>query len=135
MPDLSNEQMDEIIALIENSIGDAVRNAVAAVVAGYTATPARRKGRRPTDPSMGDARLATTILATLAMAPERALTKTALRRQAGNGRPRFPAVLDGLVAEGKVVRRREVGASGRYVGWYELAPPSEKALDNPTQLP
>jgi len=130
--ELTDDQIDRIIGMVENSVASAVRDAVLAVV-GHNAPPKQRQGRKPITDK--DANLAKRILAVLDAAPataneapahlqsylaQRSMPKTMLRNRVGNGYKGFDAVLEKLVAEGQVMTGRCPTLNKRYMVLFGL---------------
>ena len=124
---LTDAQIDRIIGIVENSIGDAVRAAVLKVV-GHDSQPKKRQGRKPT--ADRDAALAKRIVAVLAAAPTTAneapehlrgylslksMPKTLLRNRVGNGYKNFDAVLQKLIDEKQVMTGKCPTKNKRYM--------------------
>lgn len=112
---ITEAQIERIIGLVENAIGDAVRNAVLEVV-GHDSQPKKRAGRKPVADQ--NAALAKRIVSVLETAPatandgpehlraylsQKSMPKTLLRNRVGNGYKNFDSVLLELVKEGKVM--------------------------------
>lgn len=112
---LTEAQIERIIGMVEDAVGTALRAAVLEVV-GQHVPEKKRQGRRPA--ADRDAALAQRIIAVLEAAPttandalphlqgylsRRSMPKTMLRNRVGNGYKGFDAVLEKLVAEGKVM--------------------------------
>lgn len=112
---LTEAQIDRIIGIVENSIGDAVRNAVLEVV-GHNSQPKKLPGRRPA--ANQEAALAKRILSVLEAAPataneapehlrgylaRKSMPKTMLRNRVGNGYKHFDAVLQKLIDDKQVM--------------------------------
>ena len=112
---LTDAQIDRIVGMVENAIGDAVRDAVLAVV-GHDSPPKKQPGRRPAADQ--EAALAKRILSVLETAPstategpehlraylaQKSMPKTMLRNRVGNGYKNFDSVLQKLVDEKQVM--------------------------------
>lgn len=112
---LTETQIERIVGMVENAIGDAVRNAVLEV-AGHDSQPKKLPGRRSA--ANQEAALAKRILSVLEAAPataneapehlrgylaRKSMPKTMLRNRVGNGYKHFDSVLQKLVYEKQVM--------------------------------
>ena len=127
--DLTGRQIDQIIGLVEIAMSAAIKDAVLKVV-GYE----NKKTRGRPKSQNRDERLADKIVAVLQRAPSmtekypevqrflalKTMPKTMLRRQVGNSHANFDAVLELMVADGRLMHRKVSGNKGRYLALFGL---------------
>lgn len=127
--ELTDRQIEQIVGMVENAVSAAIRDAVLKVVGYENKKPrGRPKGKNR------DERLADKIIAALQRAPSmvekhpdiqqflnlKAMPKTMLRRQVGNSHMNFDAVLELMVADGRLMHRKLSGNKGRYLSLFGL---------------